>query len=119
VGLAAEAPAHEYEIDNIKVEYHPHSGRADRVHHFGNYKREWAAEPSTPRNRKPWEPFHSRLDFEFAELALQAALSKEETGRLINLVQRAITGKEQFTLATHKEVQETWSSLEHRFTPVS
>ena len=64
------------------------------------------------------ELFRSRLDFEFAELALQAALSKEETGRLIKLVQRAITGKEQFTLATHKEVHETWTSLEHRFTPI-
>ncbi|KAI6127987.1 hypothetical protein EDD16DRAFT_1690555 [Pisolithus croceorrhizus] len=34
----------------------------------------------------PWYPFRSRLDFEFAELALEAALNKEQVNRLLRLM---------------------------------
>lgn len=109
-----------YELDDIKVEYHPHSGRAQQVHRFSDYKRGQASKrPFLTCDRQPWQPFRSRLDFEFAELALHASLSKDETNRLINLVHRAVGGDEAFSLTNHKEVSETWSRVAHRFTPVS
>ncbi|KIJ58540.1 hypothetical protein HYDPIDRAFT_184182 [Hydnomerulius pinastri MD-312] len=119
----AVAPSQEggdmpYEVDDIKVAHHPRSGRAQHVHRFSDYKRNQAShKPSLPRDRQPWQPFRSRLDFEIAELALHAALSKDETNQLISLVHRAVSGHETFSLTNHKEVSETWSRTSHRFTP--
>ena len=67
----------------------------------------------------PWYPFWSRLDFEFAELALEAALSKEQTTRLLTLAQRIHARTEKFTLQSYHDLQNTWKAAEHCTTPVS
>lgn len=109
-----------YKLDDIKVQYHPHSGRDQQVHRFSDYKRDQAShKPPPARDREPWQPFRSRLDFEIAELALHASLNKDETNRLISLVHRAAGGREPFSLTSYKEVSETWSRSSHRFTAVS
>ncbi|KIK78412.1 hypothetical protein PAXRUDRAFT_164102, partial [Paxillus rubicundulus Ve08.2h10] len=106
------------ELDDIKVEYHPHSGRPQQVYQFSDYKQDQASQrPSLTHDQQPWKPFHSCLNFEFVELALYASLSKDETNRLINLVHRAMGGNESFSLTNHKEVSETWSRVAHCFTP--
>ncbi|KAF9235747.1 hypothetical protein BU15DRAFT_77676 [Melanogaster broomeanus] len=107
-----------YELDDIKVQYHPRSGRDQQVHRFSDYKRDQASnKPSPVCDQEPWKPFRSRLDFEIAELALHASLNKDETNRLISLVHRAAGGSELFSLMNYKEVSETWSQSSHRFTP--
>ncbi|KAG2121427.1 hypothetical protein DEU56DRAFT_873780 [Suillus clintonianus] len=105
------------QLDDIKVDYHPHSQIPSTIHHFADFSRTRPTEASVPRNHAPWEPFRTRLDFEVAELALEAALTAEQTNRLLSLVHRSAHRDETFTLQNHDEVRELWSTASQRFTP--
>src|ERR1700722_3856232 len=71
------------EIDDIRTEYHPKSGRRNKTERFHKYKRSVAPENvSPPQNKEPWRPFISREDFEFAEVVLDAALNKDKVNTL-------------------------------------
>ncbi|KAG1833243.1 hypothetical protein DFJ58DRAFT_613551, partial [Suillus subalutaceus] len=54
-------------INDIKVEYHPHSKHPSTIHHFSDFSRDRPSEGQVPRKDSPWEPFRTRLDFEIAE----------------------------------------------------
>ena len=102
------------------MEYHPNAGKPTITHLFseftqGNVTQAYEPDSSTD----PWYPFRSRLDFEFAELALEAALSKEQTTRLLTLAQRIHAHTEKFTLQSYHDLQNTWKAAEHHMTPVS
>ncbi|KAG1857471.1 hypothetical protein F4604DRAFT_1589912 [Suillus subluteus] len=105
------------QLDDIKVDYHPNSQIPSTIHHFADFSRTRPTEASVPRNHAPWEPFRTRLDFEVAEIALEAALTAEQTNRLLSLVHRSARRDETFTLRNHDEVRELWSTASQRFTP--
>ncbi|KAG1846280.1 hypothetical protein F4604DRAFT_1884179 [Suillus subluteus] len=92
------------QLDDIKVDYHPNSQIPSTIHHFADFSRTRPTEASVPRNHAPWEPFQTRLDFEVAEIALEAALTAEQTNRLLSLVHRSA-------------LRELWSTASQRFTP--
>ncbi|KAG2353230.1 hypothetical protein BDR07DRAFT_1310308, partial [Suillus spraguei] len=48
----------------------------------------------------PWEPFQTWLDFEVTEIALEAAMTKDQTNWLFDLICHSACGKEVFTLQT-------------------
>ncbi|KAI6037086.1 hypothetical protein BKA83DRAFT_4041619, partial [Pisolithus microcarpus] len=50
----------------------------------------------------------SRLDFEFAELVLEAALSKEQINRFLKLIKSACCGSDPFTLNEYSNLHSTW-----------
>ncbi|EPQ59880.1 hypothetical protein GLOTRDRAFT_103770 [Gloeophyllum trabeum ATCC 11539] len=104
------------QVDDIKIEWHPHSGRPPEIHRFADYRREVDSTPAPPPDSEPWRPFQSRLDFEFAELALRAGLTKAETDTLFTLCHRAVAG-EPFTLRDHAELTVTWESASFKCTP--
>ncbi|KAG1739958.1 uncharacterized protein EDB91DRAFT_1026020, partial [Suillus paluster] len=56
----------------------------------------------------PWEPFQICLNFEIAEIALEAAMTKEQTNQLIDLVHCSANGQESFTLQSHDKVCSFW-----------
>ncbi|KAG2127657.1 hypothetical protein DEU56DRAFT_694813, partial [Suillus clintonianus] len=56
----------------------------------------------------PWEPFRTRLDFEVAEITLAASMTKDQTNRLFELMRRAVSAQEDFTLQSHDEVRTLW-----------
>ncbi|KAG1788983.1 uncharacterized protein HD556DRAFT_1433910 [Suillus plorans] len=91
------------QLDDIKVDYHPHSQIPSTIHHFADFSRTRPTEASVPRNHAPWEPFRTRLDFEVAEIALEAALNTDQTNRLLSLVHRSA-------------LRELWSTASQRFT---
>ncbi|KAG6896264.1 hypothetical protein C0992_009421 [Termitomyces sp. T32_za158] len=70
----------------FKVEYHPHSGIPTKI---GSYSDCFPQTTIPPPDFEPWKPFKSRLDFEIAELGLEAALNKSQLDRLIKLFHRA------------------------------
>ncbi|KAG1802535.1 hypothetical protein EV424DRAFT_1282883, partial [Suillus variegatus] len=72
--------------DDIKVEYHPHSKLPSIVHHFAAFSRSCSSEGQVPCNDAPWKPFQMQLDFEVTEIALEAAMAKEQMNRLLDLV---------------------------------
>ncbi|KAG2081487.1 hypothetical protein BD769DRAFT_1657222 [Suillus cothurnatus] len=93
-----DAPGHT--IDDIRTEFHPHARIATR--------------PPRPECQ-PWLPFRCQLDFEVAELAHEAALTHEQTTRLIRMVRCSRT--EDFTLANYADVRNMWEAASHRLMP--
>ncbi|KAG1856505.1 hypothetical protein C8R48DRAFT_749127 [Suillus tomentosus] len=104
---------------DIKVEYHPHSKIPSTIHRFVDFSCHRSMEDSVPRSTSPWEPFRTRLDFEVAEIVLEAAMTKDQTNRLFNLLHRSACGKEAFTLQSHDEVRSFWEMASEWFTPSS
>ncbi|KAG2355792.1 hypothetical protein BDR07DRAFT_1453666 [Suillus spraguei] len=82
----AFSDASESHLDDIKVDYHPHSQIPSTIHHFADFSCTHPTEASVPQNHTPWEPFQTRLDFEVTEISLEAALTAEQTNRLFNLI---------------------------------
>lgn len=106
-------------IDDIRTEYHPNSGRGVKVETFENYREHTFKHNSNPEITEPWRPFQSRTDFEFAELALDAALTKAHVDRLIQLVERCISGQDSFNLTNYQDLSKTWDAASTLLTPVS
>ncbi|KAG5637126.1 hypothetical protein DXG03_004549 [Asterophora parasitica] len=107
-----------FNIDDVKTEYHPHSGRAPKFETFKEYDaNNQTYDNSVPQEGTPWAPFRSRLDFEVAELALDAALSTKQLEVLVKLMRRAAEDNPQdpFTLKSSGEVKKLWDlASEHR-----
>ncbi|KAG1775023.1 hypothetical protein EV702DRAFT_936855, partial [Suillus placidus] len=61
-------------------------------------------------NTEPWRPFHSRLEFEVTELALEAGLNNEQTDQLIKICHCCAVGKEIFTFKNHKDIHVKWEA---------
>ena len=108
-----------FEADSIKVEYHPSSGRPTRVYRFEEFNRHRATEPPPAPAAKPWNPFNTRTDFEFAELALDAGLSNEHLDALIKMIRHIVQNANDFTLNSHVDVRQTWDAAANKVTPVS
>jgi len=69
-------------------------------------------------NKHPWAPFKSRLEFEIAELALEACLNNDQTDRLIMLCNRCASQSEKFTFKNHKDICKRWDAVSHCTTGV-
>ncbi|KAG2142230.1 uncharacterized protein EDB93DRAFT_1241592 [Suillus bovinus] len=95
-------------LDDIKIKYHPHSQIPSTVHSFSEFSHSCPTEDYVPHNDSPWEPFHTQLDFKVAEIALEAAMTKDQTNRLLNLIHRSASGNDTFTLQNHDEVHSLW-----------
>ncbi|KAH9486000.1 hypothetical protein JR316_0000063 [Psilocybe cubensis] len=60
-------------------------------------------------NTRPWRPFRTRLDFEFAEIFLSAHLSHDQLEVLIALIHQAIASPNEFTLKTDANLTQIWT----------
>jgi hypothetical protein len=99
------------QLHDIKISYHPASKRPDQYFSI-NENMPGVSVPtgsqSSATAEAPWHPFRSRLDFEIAELSLNAHLSKADTEHLLSIIHRCIETPEQFTLSSHKDISEYW-----------
>ncbi|KAG1864363.1 hypothetical protein F4604DRAFT_1893404 [Suillus subluteus] len=106
-----------FQVDDIKCEYHPSSRIAPEVHAFNEFKRRpTPLASSAPPNKRPWALFKSRLEFEIAELALEACLNNDQTDRLIKFCNRCASQQEKFTFQNHKDIHKRWDAISHRTT---
>ncbi|KAG1844860.1 hypothetical protein F4604DRAFT_1884369 [Suillus subluteus] len=64
-----------------------------------------------------WTPFKSHADFEFAEIAHQATLNKDQTDRLLKLLWRIVDGNTNFTLKSHADLLKAWDLAASQMTP--
>ncbi|KAG1888602.1 hypothetical protein F4604DRAFT_1877195 [Suillus subluteus] len=71
---------------------------------------------STPHDKQPWAPFKSQLEFEIAELALEACLNNKQTDRLIKFCNWCASRQEKFTFQNHKDIRNMWDAVSHRVT---
>uniref|UniRef100_A0A8H7Y623 Uncharacterized protein n=1 Tax=Psilocybe cubensis TaxID=181762 RepID=A0A8H7Y623_PSICU len=60
-------------------------------------------------NTRPWRPFRTRLDFEFAEIFLSAHLSHDQLEVLIALIHQAVTSPNEFTLKNDADLTQIWT----------
>lgn len=104
-------------LDTFKTEYHPKSGRATTIETFSTFGRkqdQWL--PII--DEEPWQPFSCRADFEFAELAHNAALNKDHTDDLLRLIWRIAEGHATLTFKSHRDVSSAWDRAASQMTPV-
>ncbi|KAG2034064.1 hypothetical protein BDR03DRAFT_870910, partial [Suillus americanus] len=102
--------------DDIQVRYHPNSECPTQVYHFEDYRCGPGAPAAPPKvDPEPWRPFRTRIDFEVAELAHEAALTHEQTDRFIKLIHRSRC--ELFTLRNRKDMRDTWDAASFKLTP--
>ena len=107
------------QLDDIRVEYHPQSGRETENFTISDFSHNHFPKPPMPDpDRDPWHPFHTLLDFELAELALEAALNKNQTERLIRLLRRAHYQREKFMIMNQSDLRATWDASGTCLTPV-
>ncbi|KAG1834044.1 hypothetical protein DFJ58DRAFT_719382 [Suillus subalutaceus] len=110
------SPVSQFEVDDIQVRYHPNSGCPTQVYHFEDYRCGPGAPAAPPKvDPEPWCPFRTRIDFEVAELAHEAALTHEQTDRFIKLIHRSRC--ELFMLWNRKDVQDMWDAASFKLTP--
>jgi len=107
--------------DSFKTEFHPKSGHPTTVDSFSKFDR---SQHNVPRsliddNSEPWHPFHTPADFEFSEIAHKSALNKDQTNRLLALIQKLCKGKAKLTLQSHHDVTEAWNRAAKLITLVS
>lgn len=106
---------------DIKIEYHPKSGMAPRVVSSEEYKASLVDEsdPTSPPDDEPWLPFKSREDFEFAELAHDAALNRPQIERMIKLFQRCQKMPGPLTFKKYNDLKESLEKASSILTPVT
>lgn len=106
------------QADDIRTEYHPRSGLPSKVERFEDYKGQATTAPTLQPSKKPWLPFRSRVDFEFSEIALKAALNKNAVDALITLIHRCVDEKGLFTLNNHADISKLWEMASSKLTKV-
>ncbi|KAG1793018.1 hypothetical protein EV424DRAFT_1548534 [Suillus variegatus] len=102
IGTAAVATV-PITCDTFKTEYHPNSGRAPAIETFSAFGHSIEAE--------------AIADFEFAELAHQAALNKDQTDKMLVLIWQIAEGHAKFTFKSHAEVLKAWDRAATQMTP--
>ncbi|KAG1899351.1 uncharacterized protein F5891DRAFT_1128989 [Suillus fuscotomentosus] len=82
------APAASAQLPSeFKTEYHPRSGCLTLFQPFNEFRTSSDAQHNVPIiNDEPWHPFRSRGDFEFSEIAIEAALNKSQINPLLSLI---------------------------------
>ncbi|OBZ74321.1 hypothetical protein A0H81_05715 [Grifola frondosa] len=106
------------QLDDIKTEYHPSSKHPTEICRFDEYGHQNTTSFALPQVREdPWQPFRTRLDYEFGEIAQEAALNQKQTDALIRLFHKCASGQDSFTLSNHAELQKTWELAKHKMTP--
>lgn len=119
---AAGGSQQEPEEDSFRVEYHPHSGKQPEMYKFHEFDRHHDAKDSftpPPMDEQPWRPaFRSRLEFEFAEVALEAALNRTHINKLISIMKDVRTGKGDFSFDSYEDLDKRWQNAYKKLTPV-
>ena len=106
---------------DIRVEYHPNSGRDHKTLTLEEFQCAHSAVPHTrPADAEPWLPFKTREDFEFAEIAQETGMSKKQIDALIHLFRKCIDiGKESFTFSNYNDMHRTLMLASERLPKVA
>lgn len=110
------------EPDSIYTEYHPSSGRAPMIRPLHEHGHRLFPDMLVPEKR-PWEPFRTRLDFEILEFAMEIGLNRKQLSRYIDLIHNASrtasNDEEKFTVQSATEAVKLWDLAASRRVSVS
>ncbi|KAG2114095.1 hypothetical protein BD769DRAFT_1630026 [Suillus cothurnatus] len=105
------APAASAQLPSeFKTEYHPRSGRPTLFQPFDEFRTSEAQHNAPIIDDEPWCPFRSRGDFEFSEIAIEAALNKSQINSLLSLITRISEGRAQITLKNEADLLKAWDN---------
>ncbi|KAI0035349.1 hypothetical protein K488DRAFT_43506 [Vararia minispora EC-137] len=111
------AASPQYQIDDIRTEYHPRSGRQTETVHFDDYGRKQTLSNPVP-TAEPWKPsFKTREDFELAEIMLEACMNETLTDRLLKIFQSCAEGRGKVTFRSYSDVNQAWEHASTRLAP--
>jgi hypothetical protein len=102
----------------FKTEYHPCSGHLTLFQPFDKFCVSSEVQHAPIIDKEPWCPFRSRGDFEFSEIAIEAALNKSRVNALLSLIMRISEGNAQITLKNEAELSKAWDNAAVELTPV-
>ena len=99
-------------LDDIKIKFHPNSGKPAQIFHFDEYTSSSKTSLNNPIDSEPWKPFWSHLDFEIAELMLDTHMNKSQTNRLLSLIHQRIKTPAEFTLENSTDLENVWENAQ-------
>jgi hypothetical protein len=105
---SATPPPIPFQHDDIKIVYHPHSGKPDEIFHLEDYSSSLPQPTNIPTEENPWRPFRTRTDFEIAELILDTHMNKDQTTNFLKLLHKIAADPKCFTIASKKDLDNTW-----------
>lgn len=97
-------------IGDVKIEYHPTTKRDPDIIPFKIYQARQKLKKPISNTKRPWKPFRTRSEFEFAEVALRAGLTKNQVNALIQLMRRCIQGDDSFDILDHDHMCTIWNA---------
>ncbi|CAA7262266.1 unnamed protein product [Cyclocybe aegerita] len=107
-----------FKKDDIKIVYHPSTGKAPDIFSFIDYCRmESTMEPrdlDPSLDKQPWRPFATRLNFEFAEVFLDSHMNQRQIDTLISLVHQSKADGSVFTLIGVTDLTKIWDKFAKR-----
>ncbi len=104
------------ENDDIKMQYHPSTGRPPVISHFEDFQRHRNRPSHVNPNAfedEPWKPFQTREDFDFAEVCLEAGLTQRQVEVMLRMIQNAKAGCSEISFQCYKDVETAWESASH------
>ncbi|KAI0033052.1 hypothetical protein K488DRAFT_48524 [Vararia minispora EC-137] len=111
------ATSTQYQLDDIRTEYHPRSGRETETVHFDDYGRKQTPPDSIPA-AKPWKPsFETREDFELTEIMLEACMNETLTDRLLKIFESCAEDRGKVTFRRYSDVKQAWEHASTRLAP--
>ncbi len=114
---ATAAGQGEWEVkeDDFKTEYHPRAQKVPQYWHWEDYGRDKTQpSPANYNNRKPWQLFKSRIDFEFAEFALHAGLNHGQMSVLLDIVRRVTASPKDLSFESASDMQAAWETAKDK-----
>jgi hypothetical protein len=118
IGSASALPAFQY--GDVQIEYHPHSKRGVTVMGREEFKQAVNnAHSMEPPIKELWLPFRSREDFDFADIAHDAAMNQSQIDDLIKLFHRCQQDPGKVTLKNYQDLRRSWDASSKILTNVS
>jgi hypothetical protein len=107
-------------IGEFTTQYHPHSGRSPETQTFMDFSHKQQSSRLPPVNAEPWRPFfNTREDFEFAEILMEAGVSKRHSDRLLKLFKKCLSGNGTLSYDNYSDIKTSWDRAAVQLTPVS
>ncbi|KAG2151677.1 uncharacterized protein EDB93DRAFT_1240030 [Suillus bovinus] len=101
----------------FKTMYHPSAGREPLLQTFEEFGVNSHPEEELPVDEEPWRPFCFRGNFEFVEIALNAALNKSQINALFALIGHISRGESWVTFSNDNELCKAWEHAAAQVTP--
>ncbi|KAK7030283.1 hypothetical protein VNI00_014300 [Paramarasmius palmivorus] len=101
-------------LDDIHTDYHPASHRPAEQVAFEDFGLQ-DSDSHTPYDPVPWRPFPTRFDFEVADLALRCSMNRDQTNKLLKLLDMSHHGAKA-SMHNYDDMQKLWDAAADRTT---